>query len=127
MNSTSLRFQAGQDGRQVLGLFQHRPAGLAQLHAQLVRDDVAQRGLAQARRAEQQHVIQRLAALFGGADEDLQLLARLGLTHVLIQQLGPQRALQRLLARRRGGGGHQARPRGAGWQGEVVGVDAHAG
>ena len=40
------------------------------------RDDVGQRGLAQARRAEQQHVVERLAALAGGADEDLELLAR---------------------------------------------------
>ena len=71
--------EVGQQRRQVLGLFQHRPGGLAQVHAQLVRDDVRQRGLAQARRAEQQHVVQRLAALARRADEDLQLLARLGL------------------------------------------------
>ena len=49
--------------------------------------------------AEQQHVVQRLAALLGRADEDLELLAGLGLPHVLVEHLGPQGALQRLLLR----------------------------
>jgi hypothetical protein len=53
------------------------------------------------------------------ADEDLQLLARLGLAHVVVQQLGAQRALQRLFGE--AGGGHEAL-RGA----EIVGLDAHA-
>jgi hypothetical protein len=99
-------FQVGQQRRQVLGLFQHRPGGLAQVHAQFVRDDVRQRGLAQARRAEQQHMVQRLAPLARGADEDLQLLAGLGLAHVVVEQLGPQRPLHRFLVRRGGCGRH---------------------
>ena len=85
--------QVGQQCREVLGLFEHGPAGLAQVHAQFGRDDVAERGLAQAGRAEQQHMVERLAALLCGADEDLKLLARLGLTHVFLQQLGAQGAL----------------------------------
>jgi predicted negative regulator of RcsB-dependent stress response len=39
-------------------------------------------------------MVQRLGALLGRADENLQLLARLGLAHVFLQQLGAQRALQ---------------------------------
>jgi hypothetical protein len=114
--------QVGQQRRQVLGFFQHRPAGLAQVDAELVRDDVAQRGLAQPRRAEQQHVVQRLVALAGGADEDLQLLAHLDLAHVLVEQLGPQRALDGLLLRGHGrGGDHALGRRGQ----EIVGLDAH--
>jgi hypothetical protein len=35
-----------------------------------LRDDVRQRGLAQARRPEQQHVVERLGALARGLDED---------------------------------------------------------
>jgi hypothetical protein len=100
--------EVGQQRRQVLGLFQHRARGLAQVDAQLVGDDVRQRGLAQAGRAEQQHVVERLAALLGGADEDLELLARLGLAHVVGQQLGPQGALDRLFVGRGGRGGHHA-------------------
>ncbi|MCY1374282.1 hypothetical protein D9M69_616130 [compost metagenome] len=93
-------FEVGQQRRQVLGLFQHRPAGLAQVDAQLLRDDVTERRFAQPRRAEQQHVVQRLAAFFGRADEDFQLLTHLLLAHVFVQQLGPQRAFDRLLLRR---------------------------
>ena len=43
--------------------------------------------LAQAGRAEQQHVVQRLVAFFGRADEDFQLLTHLLLAHVLVEQL----------------------------------------
>jgi hypothetical protein len=64
-------FQIRQDRRQVLGFFQHRAAGLAQVDAQLIGHDVRQRGLAQPGRAEQQHVIQRFGAVFGRADENL--------------------------------------------------------
>ncbi len=60
---------------QVARALEHRPGGLAQVHAHLGGDDVRQRGLAQAGRAEQQHVVERLAALARGGDEDLELLA----------------------------------------------------
>ena len=43
--------------------------------AELVRDDAGQRGFAEAGRPVQQHVIERLAALFRRGDRDLQLLA----------------------------------------------------
>jgi predicted negative regulator of RcsB-dependent stress response len=76
---------------------------LAQVHTQLGRDDVAERGLAQARRAKQQHMVQRLFAHLGGADEDLQLLAHLDLADVLVEQLGAQGALNGFfLVRNRG-------------------------
>ena len=61
MNSTSFGFEVGQDRRQVAGALQHRAGSLAQVDAHLARDDVRQRGLAQARRAEQQHVVERFA------------------------------------------------------------------
>ena len=56
-----VRFEIGQDGGQVAGALQHRSRGLAQIDAHLVGDDMRQRGLAQARRAEQQHVVERFA------------------------------------------------------------------
>ena len=59
MNRTSF-FQVGQQCRQILGLFEYRTAGLAQVHTQFSSDDVAERGLAQARRPKQQHMVQRL-------------------------------------------------------------------
>jgi hypothetical protein len=63
MNSTSRGFEIGQQRGQVAGALQHRARGLAQVDAQLVGDDVRQRGLAEAGRAEDQHVVERLAAL----------------------------------------------------------------
>ena len=92
--------EAGQERRQVLRLFQHRAGRLAQVHTQLVRHDVRQRGLAQARRAEQQHMVQRLAPLAGGVDEDLEIALGGGLTDELGEGLGPQGLVGRL-----GGGG----------------------
>ena len=93
-------FQVGQQGREVFGLFQNRPAGLAQIDAEFVRDDVRQGGLAQAWRAKQQHVVKRFTAHLGRADEDLKLLTYLDLPDVLVKHLGPQRALYRLFVGR---------------------------
>ena len=56
------------------------------------------------------------------ADEDLQLLAHLGLADVLVEQLGPQRALDGLLLGRNGRGGHHALGRRGQ---EIVGLDGH--
>ena len=61
-----VRLQVGQQRGQVAGALDHRAGGLAQVDAQLVGDDVRERGLAQARRAEDQHVVERLAALARG-------------------------------------------------------------
>ena len=121
MKSTSLRLEVGEDRRQVLRLLEHRPRGLAQVHAELVGDDVRERRLAEAGRAEQQHVVERLAALPRRADEDLELLARLRLADVLGEALRPQRPLDRFLVRRRRRGADHASRR----RGEVVGLDAH--
>jgi hypothetical protein len=55
------RFEIGQDRRQIAGLGQHGTGGGPEVHAQLARHDLGQGRLAQARRAEQQHVVQRLA------------------------------------------------------------------
>lgn len=116
-------FKIGQQRGQVAGALQHGAGGLAQLHAHLVGDDVGQGGLAQARRAEQQDVIQRLAALARRRDEDLQLLARALLPHVLLQGLGPQGALDGLFVGRDRRRCHQAVGIGAG--GERIGLDCH--
>jgi hypothetical protein len=72
-----VRLEVGQQRGQVAGALEHRAGGLAQVDAHLGGDDVGQRGLAQPRRAEQQHVVERLAALARGLDEDLELLADL--------------------------------------------------
>jgi hypothetical protein len=86
-------FQVGQQRGQVLGFFQHRAAGLAQVDPELGGDDVTERGFAQTGRAEQQHMVQCLLALARRANEDFKLLAHFGLAHVLVaSRLGAQRA-----------------------------------
>ncbi len=92
--------QVRQQRCQVSRPFQHRPAGLAQVHLHFVRDDVCERGLAQAGRAEQQHMVERLGSATRGLDEDLELLADALLSDVFGQPLRAQRALDRLLVGR---------------------------
>ena len=113
-------FQVGEQSRQVFGFFKHRPTGLAQVHAQFLGNDVAEGGFAQTGWPKQQHMIQGFVAVTGCADEDFKLLAHFGLTHILLQQLGPQGALNGLFFGADGGSRHHAR-RG----GEIVGLDAH--
>ena len=57
-----LRLEVGEQRGEVARALEHRARGLAQVDAELLGDDVRERGLAQARRAEQQHVVERLAA-----------------------------------------------------------------
>ncbi len=117
--------QIGQQRGQIFWLFEHRARGLAQVHAQLVGNDVAQSGFAQTGRTEQQHVVQRLVALFGSADEDFQLLAHLGLAHILVEELGAQGAFDGLFAVRHRRGRHYAGRRRRG-NSKIVGLNAHS-
>ena len=53
--------EIGEQRREVAGLGDHRPGGGAEVHAELARDDLRERGLAEAGRADEQHVVERLA------------------------------------------------------------------
>ena len=64
------RLEVREQRREVARTLEHRSRRLAQVHAELVRDDVRQRRLAESRRSEQQHVVERLAALARRLDED---------------------------------------------------------
>jgi hypothetical protein len=121
MKSTSFGSRLVSSAARSLGFSSTGPGGLAQVHAQLGRDDVRQRGLAQAGRAEQQHVVERFLALARRADEDFELLAHLGLADVFVEQLGAQGPLDGLFVGRSGGGGHHALGGGC----EIVGLDGH--
>jgi len=95
MNKTSwvpdsFRMAARSPGRSRTG-----PESGARLTPIFARDDVRERGLAQPRRAEQQHVVQRLAPRARRLDEDLELAADL-LLPTYSARSGPQRALELL-------------------------------
>ena len=64
------RLEIGEQRREVAGLGDHRPRGRAETDAELARDDLRQRRLAEAGRADEQHVVERLAAALRGRDED---------------------------------------------------------
>ena len=122
MKSTSLRSRFVRIAARSFGFSSTGPEVGAQVHAEFVGDDVRQRRLAEARRAEQQHMVERFAAHFRRADEDFELLARLHLADVFRQPLRAQRALDRLFVGRRRRCAEDA-PCGF----EVVGLDRHAG
>ena len=66
-------FEIGQNRGQIAGSLDGRAGRDAHVDAHLVRHDVRQAGLAQSRRTVKQDVIQRLAALPGGLNQDAQI------------------------------------------------------
>ncbi len=90
-------FEIGEKCREIAGLGDHGTRGGAKADAELARHDLRQRGLAEARRADEQHVIERLAALARGLDEYGQIGARLRLADELRQQLRAQRGVAGIL------------------------------
>ena len=89
--------QVGEDGGQVALNLQRRAGGLLEADVELVGDDGGQGGFAQAGRAEEQHVVQGLAAGFGGFKGDGQLFFGLGLADELAQPAGAQFEFEALL------------------------------
>ena len=88
MNRTSrgsrlVRMAARSPARWITG-----PGGGAEADAEFAGDDLGQGGLAEARRAEQQHVVERLAAGARGLDEDGEVIAGGLLTDEFIEALG---------------------------------------
>src|SRR6185436_16758647 len=96
-------FQVCQQRGELSGLCNHRPRRGAKPNAELARDDLRQRGLAEAGGAYEQHVIQRLVALARGLDEDREILARLRLSDEFGQYLRPQRSVARIVGTALGG------------------------
>ena len=65
----------------------------AQRHAERVGDEVRQRRLADAGRAREEHVVERLAAALRRCDEDLEVVDHLGLADVLVEAARAQRGV----------------------------------
>src|SRR3984957_19466246 len=68
------RLEIGELPSEIARLADDRTRGRMEIDAELARDDLRQSGLAESRRADEQHVIERLAARFGGLDEDAEIL-----------------------------------------------------
>ena len=103
------RLEIGELGGEVAGLGDHRPRGGAEVDAELARDDLRQRRLAQPRRADEQHVVERLAARLRRFDEHLEIGAR----RLLAGEVGERlRAQRRVVLRALFGGDEAAGRRG---------------
>src|SRR5688572_21482613 len=89
-----------QDRGQVPGPLDRGAAGDADRNAELVGDDVGERGLAHAGRSMQRDMVERLAAALRGLDEDPQLTFDRVLVDVFVvgEALRPERRLERSLA-----------------------------
>ena len=95
-----VRLERRQYACQVARLVEHGTARQLEAHAQLVGNDVAQRGLSQSGRAVQQGVVERLAAVFGGLYEHLEVLHHLLLSAEVAEAQRSQGVLKLLLGRR---------------------------
>ena len=65
------RFEVGELRGKVARLGDHRPGGRAEIDSKFARNDLRQRRLAEAGRADEQHMVERLATRFGALDEHL--------------------------------------------------------
>ena len=76
MNRHVARLEIGELGGEIPGLGDDRTRGRAKIDAELARDDLGERRLAEAGRSDEQHMIERLAARLGRFDEHFEVLAR---------------------------------------------------
>ena len=90
-------FEIGEQRREIAGLGDDRAGGGAEIDAELARDDLRQRRLAEARRADEEHVVERLLAPARRLDEHLEVGAGLRLADELRQVLRAQRRIGRVV------------------------------
>ena len=106
-------FEIGEQRREVAGLGDDRSRGRAEIHPELARHDLRKRGLAETRRPDEQHVIERLAPGARRLDEHRQVGAGLLLADELGEPLRAQRAVRGVFLAAFGhhqaarGGGHR--------------------
>ena len=82
--------QISKQSSQIARFFNSRAGGDPDIHIHLVGDDGGKGGLAQSRRAIEQHMVEVLAPHFGSLDIDAQVLLGLVLTDVFRQRPGTQ-------------------------------------
>ena len=86
-----------EDGGEVAGALDGGAGGDAHGDAHLGGDDVGERGLAEAGRAVEEQVVERLAALLGGVDGDAEVVLELLLADELVEAPGAKGDVDRLL------------------------------
>ena len=107
------RIERREVARHVALALERRAGGRHELRLELVGHDLGERGLAEAGRAGEQHVVERLAARPGRLDEDRELLLHALLADEVGEALRAQRAVEIVLRRQRRRVVISARHRGA--------------
>ena len=97
------RLERGQDRRHVALSLERRSCDAADADVELLADDVGETRLAQAGRADEQHVVERLRPRPRGLERDLELLLDPVLSDEVVEPSGPQRALELVLLGLRAG------------------------
>ncbi len=87
-------FEIGEERGEVARALEHGSGRLPQIHAHFTRDDMRERGLAEARRPEQQYVIERFRAALRGFNKDFELAAHLFLPDIFFELARAQRAFE---------------------------------
>ena len=90
--------EVGHQGCNVTGLFQNGSAGGLQLNTHFLRNDAGECGFAEARRAEDQGMVERFSATARRREEDLHLLPHCTLSNVLVEPSRSDRAVHRVIA-----------------------------
>ena len=85
--------EIGEDGGKISRAGDSRPRGGAQACSHLVCHHVGERGLSQARRTREEHVVKRLVAVLGSCDEHAKVVANALLATVLIERGGTKAAV----------------------------------
>ena len=93
------QLESGQDRRHVALPLERGAGDRADADAELLADDLRQRRLAEAGRADEQNVVERLTARLRGREGDRELLLDALLADELVQPTWAQRALELLLVR----------------------------
>ena len=79
-------FKVGELRRQIACFGDHRTGSRAEVDSQLARQNLRQRGFAKAGRADEQHMVERIAARFGRFNEHAQIFARGFLTCEIVER-----------------------------------------
>src|SRR5262249_16331067 len=91
--------------REVAAAFNRWSRSLTEVHAQLTRDDMRQRGFAQSGRTREQHVIEHVAAGARGLDGHCQDFLQTLLADELTEAVRPQGEIELMLFLRHGRSG----------------------
>src|SRR6185295_3477286 len=85
--------QAGEHAHEIAGPLEHGPGGGPDVDVHFLRHEERESRLAESRGAEEQRVVERLLAVLGRVDRDLQRLLHFRLTDELVESGGTQRGV----------------------------------